>query len=62
MSGKACRCRNGRGGSKVQHETRMAAVMAAASPRYLRGGMAHEAYPCPTAPGVWHLRTVKRRR
>ena len=57
----ACGCRNGRGGQKVMHKTREAAVNAAMSPRYLKSGLGHTPYPCPKVKGVWHLRTEKKR-
>lgn len=56
-----CGCRNGSGTRKVQHKSREAAVEAAMSPRYLKTGLGHTPYPCPRIPGVWHLRTERKR-
>lgn len=59
----ACGCRNARGGRKVEHATREAAVKAMAARRYTKpGSPPHEVYPCPKGTGRWHIRTVHRKR
>lgn len=59
----ACGCKNGRGGAKVEHATRQAAVLAMLGRRYTKpGSPPHEVYPCPKHTGKWHIRTVRKRR
>jgi hypothetical protein len=39
------------------HKSKQAALDQILTPRYLKTGLPHSVYPCPKAPGVWHIRT-----